>query len=200
MRVEAFADEVDAASRLVGRRLELLGELTGGEHALTLLVSDGRVEYVVRRFPAGDPAVAREAAVYSRLEPESGIVPRLVAYSDEPTSPTIVTSRLPGGHPAHNLSPSAMASQMAGALARIHRLDGDGLPPAPQRPPTGAGPAAAVGRVRGPVALSSAMSERPINRTSAETKKGGYQVKEDVFEQGLAYMGQLPHAPGPPTV
>jgi aminoglycoside phosphotransferase (APT) family kinase protein len=148
MRVEAFTGYLEAASQLVGRRLELLRELTGGEHALTLLVTDGRAEYVVRRFPANDPAVGREVAVLARLEPTAGLAPRLIAYSEEPTSPTIVTGRVPGGHPARNLSASTMASQMAAALARIHRLDGHGLPTAPQHPPSGAGPASAAARAQ----------------------------------------------------
>lgn len=144
--VDGFADQLESASQLVGRRLELLRELTGGEHALTLLVTDGRAEYVVRRFPANDPAVGREVAVLSRLEPAANLAPRLIAYSAESTSPTIVTSRVPGGHPAPNLSASTMAPQLAAALARIHRLDGDGLPTAPQGPPSGAGPATAAAR------------------------------------------------------
>ena len=93
MRVDTFTGYLEAASQLVGRRLELLRELTGGEHALTLLVTDGRAEYVVRRFPAHDPAVGREVAVLSRLEPVADLAPQLIAYSEETPSPTIVTSR-----------------------------------------------------------------------------------------------------------
>jgi len=126
--------------RLLGRPVTFLRELPGGTHALTLLVEDGRSELVVRLFPQGDPAPRREQEVLSRVAPLGGIVPHLVAVSDDPGLPLIVMTRLPGAAPEPDLPLPVVATEMATALARIHRLPGDGLPVASCAPPDGDGP------------------------------------------------------------
>ncbi len=54
------------ASNLLRREVMLVRPLTGGQHATTLLVSDGATCYVVKRFPPGDDAAAHELVVQSR--------------------------------------------------------------------------------------------------------------------------------------
>lgn len=74
-----IADDVSTASRLLARTLRPVSVLSGGEHARTCVVTDGREELVVRRFPPGDPAVRHETAVLPRLSHLAPLVPRLVA-------------------------------------------------------------------------------------------------------------------------
>ncbi|WP_230748304.1 phosphotransferase family protein [Brevibacterium sp. GP-SGM9] len=128
---------LSSASRLLGRELTLLDEFTAGQHATTLLATDGEDELVVRAFPAHDDAALREAEVLARLTRLGTWVPHLVAAGTTTVEPVIITSRVPGRVPGTELSPSMMATEMAAALARIHELDGDGLRPIPATPPTG---------------------------------------------------------------
>ena len=128
---------VTAASRLLRRDVTLVRPLTGGQHATTLLVTDGTVRYVVRAFPPGDDAAAREASVLTRLSSLDALVPRLVVHTQDPDLPIIVTSAVPGAPPEPGLPARTLASQMAAALARVHRLDGTGLRDAPAHPPPG---------------------------------------------------------------
>lgn len=129
------AEVVAAGSRLVERDLQLVRELTGGQHAVTLLVTDGTESYVVRAFPHSSPAVVHEVEVLGRLGPLGAMAPRLIAHGEESDHPVIVTNALGGSHPDPALSPHEMAEQLAIALAAIHRLDGVGLRPEPQEPP-----------------------------------------------------------------
>lgn len=126
---------VAAGSRLVSRDLQLVRELTGGQHAVTLLVTDGTETYVIRAFPRSSPAVVHEIEVLGRLGPLGAMAPRLIAHGEEFGHPVIVTHALGGSHPDPALSPHEMAEQLAVALAAIHRLDGVGLRPEPQEPP-----------------------------------------------------------------
>lgn len=97
-------------------------------HARTLLVSDGDDDLVVRGFPPGDQAVRNELRVLPRLGPLAGSAPRLLAGGDDPDhGPVIVTTRVPGSHPAAWLDLATIAREMAAALARIHWLTGEGL-------------------------------------------------------------------------
>lgn len=127
--------EVTAAgSRLIDRELRLRRVLTGGQHAVTVLATDGAKSYVVRAFPHGSPAVEREIGVLARLGPLGSMAPRLLAHGEEAGTPVIVTTALDGHQPDPALSPDTIAEEMASALARIHRLDGTGLRPEPQQP------------------------------------------------------------------
>lgn len=126
---------IAAGERLVTRKLRLVRELTGGQHAVTLLVTDGANSYVVRAFPHESPAVADELEVLPRLEPLGDLAPGLIAHGQESGRPIIVTTALDGGHPDPELSPDTIAEQMATTLAAIHRLDGNGLRPERQEPP-----------------------------------------------------------------
>lgn len=129
------AEIVAAGERLLARPLHLVRELTGGQHAVTLLATDRSESYVVRAFPHDSPAVSHEIDVLDRLGPLGGMAPRLIAHGEECGQPMIVTTALAGHHPDPGLAPHTIAEQMAIALAAIHRLDGDGLRPEPQEPP-----------------------------------------------------------------
>lgn len=114
------------AESLLGRQLQVLRVLSGGQHAVTLLVSDGDRELVVRGFPSGDTAVAREVAVLPVIAPLGEWVPQLVAHSTDPEAPLIATTRVPGGHPDPDLAVHDMAEQLGQALARVHALPQEG--------------------------------------------------------------------------
>lgn len=127
-------DVAGAGSRLLSRPLRLQRTLTGGQHAVTVLVTDDTDSYVVRAFPHASLAVTHEIGVLERLGPLGAMAPHLLAHGEEAGQPVIVTSALAGRHPALDLAPEAMAGQLADVLARIHRLDGTGLRPEPQQP------------------------------------------------------------------
>lgn len=148
---EKLSRSVRCASEIVGRSLQLVTQLRGGTQALTVVARDGEgAEYVVRRFPVGDPAVAEEIRVLERLGPLGGLVPHLVAYSArDPGGPVVVTTKVEGEPPVPELSPMAITSEEAGVLARVHAIDGDGLRRALSTPPLGDGPAATAARRQG---------------------------------------------------
>ena len=126
-----------SASTLLGRDLELLKVFTAGQHAFTLLASDGASEVVVRTFPSGDDAVARELAALERIAALGPQVPHLIAASADAAEPLIVTTRVAGSTPDPAADLVDVAQQMAAALTAIHELDGNGLPQAPLTPHTG---------------------------------------------------------------
>ncbi len=102
--------------------------LAGGTHAATHLVRTRGTppEAVLRRYPAGDPAPAREAAVLTALDGLGGWVPRL--YGADPTGavagePAVLISRLPGRADIGVPRPRALGA----ALARLHGVRTQGL-------------------------------------------------------------------------
>ena len=125
------------ASRLLGRPLRMVARLTGGEHAVTTALTDGVDEYVLRRFPPGDPAVRREVSVLPRLTVLGRLAPRLIAYDESDDAPAILTNRLPGTTPAPDADLALIAHRLADVLARVHTVDATGLRPAPVGPPAG---------------------------------------------------------------
>lgn len=137
MTVDDLEAMVAAASKLLRHDVALVRPLTGGQHATTVMVTDGTTPYVVRVFPASDDAANHEAAILNRLGALGGLVPQLIAYGHDQDRPIIVTSTIAGSTPAPELSLTAIAAQMAAALARIHELDGTGLRRAPHQPPSG---------------------------------------------------------------
>lgn len=131
------ARALDTASELLGRKLSLLDVFTGGQHATTLLATDGDTELVVRAFPAQHDSAVREAEVLGRLSSLGAWAPQLIAVSSDLRDPVIVTSRVAGTAPDHDLPSEVIATEMAAALVRIHSLDGSGLRPTPAEPPQG---------------------------------------------------------------
>lgn len=125
------------AAELLGRELTFVEELTGGQHAATILTTDGTEELVVRAFPPHHDAAVREADILTRLSDLGSWVPHLVSVGTDLNNPLIVTSRVAGAVPNKDLSPEAMAQEMAAALVRIHDIDAHGLRPTPAEPPHG---------------------------------------------------------------
>jgi len=130
---------VAAAADLLGRPLTLDRELTGGQHARTLMAVDGDSRVVVRMFPRGDDAVVREREVLRRLGPLGTLAPRLLAHGEAQGHPVIVTDAVPGGPPAPGLDPVLIGEQIGRALAEIHRLDPVDLPDESRQPTRRAG-------------------------------------------------------------
>ncbi|WP_439693300.1 phosphotransferase family protein [Curtobacterium sp. SP.BCo] len=130
---------VDGAALLLGRQLTLERELTGGQHARTVLVVDGGTHAVVRGFPRSDDAVTRERAVLRRTGPLGTLAPRLLAHGEVDGHPVIVTEAVPGAAPAPDLDPVVIGEQMGTVLAAIHRLDPAGLPDDARQPMLRAG-------------------------------------------------------------
>ena len=130
------------ASRLLGRPARTVARLSGGEHAVTTTVTDGAGTYVLRRFPPGDDAVTHEVGVLARLGELGDLLPPLIAHDDRAAGPAILTRKMPGTPPSPDLTATAIAAALGPVLARIHRLDGTGLRPAPGAPPEGDSPIA----------------------------------------------------------
>ncbi|GLY23395.1 aminoglycoside phosphotransferase family protein [Micromonospora sp. NBRC 101691] len=137
--------------------------LTGGAHAATHLLRTEHParEMVLRRFPPGDDAAAREAGVLAALDGLDGWAPRLL--DADPAGrrfgePALLITRLPGRADLTSVSAQAAAEQLGRVLARIHavplnRLTAlrDGMAAASASSPggVGAGPAASILAVHG---------------------------------------------------
>ena len=99
--------------------------LHGGAHARTHLIrtANPELEFILREFPPGDEAAGNESRVLSALAGLDGLAPRLLA-SGAGGAPSewswILISRLPGSADISPGLPSAWASQLGRALARIH--------------------------------------------------------------------------------
>lgn len=130
--------------------------LAGGTHARTWLIKTMHPEreFILREFPAGDEAAAREAGVLTALGGLGGLAPRLLASGVADTQdgvPWVIITRLPGEPDLNPDRPGAAARQLGQALARIHttsrgRLRGfqDVLGRPGASPAALAGPAASV--------------------------------------------------------
>jgi Predicted aminoglycoside phosphotransferase len=99
--------------------------LVGGTHAATHLLEtvDPAGEMVLRRFPPGDRAAAREARVLAALDGLGGRVPRLLGADpdgDRFSEPATLITRLPGRSDITSASPDVAAVQLGRALARLH--------------------------------------------------------------------------------
>lgn len=178
---DSAAEIAKAASVLLGRALKPVRLLAGGQHAITLLARDDAEELVVRAFPPGDDAVAREVKVLDRLGSLGPLVPSLVAFGevafDEGGSrPLIITSRVSGTAPDPLLEPLDMARPLAAVLARIHSISGVGLPQAPARPPDG----------ESPMALRSRAGFADLDASERVLTHGDYWCGNLLWEGGRA--------------
>lgn len=135
--VTAQEHTLRSASALLGRELRLVEAFTAGQHATTLLVSDEEDDLIVRSFPRGHDAAAKEPEVLRRLSTLGDLVPQLVAHRPDLDDPLLITTKVPGSTPNPTRSVSTIAREMARALVRIHALDGSGLPQTPTAPPAG---------------------------------------------------------------
>jgi len=115
------------ARRLAGpsATIERVLSLRGGQHAATWRVDTASPlrTMVVRQFPAGDSAAAREAQALQLLDRLGGPAPALLAgdltgrWSE---CPTTLISWLDGEADITPSDPDTWAAQQARALARVH--------------------------------------------------------------------------------
>ncbi|WP_433891171.1 phosphotransferase family protein [Streptomyces sp. CA-111067] len=101
--------------------------LAGGTHAATHLLRTERPtrELVLRRFPPGDEAAAREARVLEALDGLDGWAPRLVGADPDGSrigEPATLITRLSGHADVTPADPDTAAAQLGAALARIHAV------------------------------------------------------------------------------
>lgn len=135
-----------------GAAVRAVRPLTGGTHASTHLLKTAGPEQqvVLRRFPPGDDAAAREEKVLTALDGLGGFAPRLIGvdpHGEQCGAPAVLTTRLPGRADITPADPHAAAAALGCALARLHavhssRLTGfrDGM----TATRSGTGPATAV--------------------------------------------------------
>jgi aminoglycoside phosphotransferase (APT) family kinase protein len=110
-----------------GASARTVRRLAGGTHAATHLLQTARParEMVLRRFPPGDNAAAREASVLAALDGLDGWAPRLLDADPGGRrfgEPAILTTRLPGRADIMPASPDIAAAQLGRVLARIHAV------------------------------------------------------------------------------
>lgn len=135
--------------------------LLGGTHALTHLVETERParQMVLRRYPVGDDAAQREAAILQALDGLDGWAPRLIDVDPigrRTGAPSVLITRLHGHADITSVSPAKAAEQLGRVLARIHAVPltrfgqlRDGMVAASPSA-TGQAPAAAVLAADGP--------------------------------------------------
>lgn len=110
-----------------GASIRTVRRLAGGTHAAThLLATTGHTaEMVLRRFPPGDMAAAKEAYVLAALDGLDGWAPRLLDADPDGRcfgEPAVLISRLPGRADITPTSPHAAAAQLGRTLARVHAV------------------------------------------------------------------------------
>jgi aminoglycoside phosphotransferase (APT) family kinase protein len=129
MAFDPPAAAVSWAASVVGpqARARVVRRLAGGQHAVTHLIRTERParELVLRRFPPGDDAAAREAAALAVVDGLDGLAPRLV--DADPAGrrfgePATLITRLPGRADLTTVDPDAAAVHLGRALARIHAV------------------------------------------------------------------------------
>jgi aminoglycoside phosphotransferase (APT) family kinase protein len=101
---------------VVGEPVRVVRELKGGTHAATHLVATDAQEFVLRRYPDGDDAPAREARVLDALDGLGGWAPQKVGAAGN----LILITRLPGVADIIPGDPEFAARELALGLARIH--------------------------------------------------------------------------------
>jgi aminoglycoside phosphotransferase (APT) family kinase protein len=107
-------------------------ELQGGQHASTWRVDTASpaLTVIVRQFPVGDSAGAREARVLRALDGLGGLAPVLLGsdlagrWSE---CPTTLISWLDGQGDITPIDPDAWATQLGRTLASVHMVPSDRL-------------------------------------------------------------------------
>lgn len=149
---------------------------------------------ILREFPPGDGAAAREARVLTALDGLGGLAPKLLASGADGTPGEwswVLISRLPGVADITPRQPAAAAAQLGRALARIHatpprRLAG--LPSVWQRP--GGSPARASGSAAGLVTAGwDRLAEAPAGLTHSDFWSGNVVWEDDVLTGVVDWTG-----------
>jgi aminoglycoside phosphotransferase (APT) family kinase protein len=120
---------LDEVRRLAGRAASIAGvtRLAGGQHADTWKVDTDRpaTSVIVRQFPPGDDAAAREQDVLGRLDGLGGLAPRALgadlagSWSPRPTS---LIERIDGEPDLTPADHAAWARQLGRALGVVHAV------------------------------------------------------------------------------
>ena len=126
------AGALEEVRRLAGASaaIQSVTRLEGGQHADTWRVDTARpaLTVIVRQFPAGDPAGAREQQVLRALDGLGGLAPELLSgdlngrWSEHPTS---LISWLDGHADITPTDPESWAAQLGHGLAAVHAAPGD---------------------------------------------------------------------------
>ena len=138
--------------------------LEGGQHADTWRVDTASPEltFVVRQFPAGDSAGAREQRVLRALDGLGGLAPVLLGSDLDgrwSESPTLLTSWLDGDADITPADPENWAAQLGHALAAVHAFQTDRLASLPSVFDRGGG---SRRRLAGPLATTIRSGWRQI--------------------------------------
>jgi aminoglycoside phosphotransferase (APT) family kinase protein len=128
------AGALEEVRRLAGSSatIDSVVRLEGGQHAGTWRVDTASpaLTVVVRQFPAGDPAGAREGRILRALDGLGGLAPVLLG-SDLAgrcsECPTTLISWLDGQADITPIDPDAWATQLGHALATVHAMPSDRL-------------------------------------------------------------------------
>jgi aminoglycoside phosphotransferase (APT) family kinase protein len=128
------AGALEQLRRLAGSSatIDSVVRLQGGQHAATWRVDTASpsLTVVVRQFPAGDPAAAREVRVLRVLDGLDGLAPLLLGsdlagrWSEYPTT---LISWLDGHADITPADPDAWATQLGHGLATVHAMSSDRL-------------------------------------------------------------------------
>jgi len=133
------AAALEEVRRLAGSSagIQSVTRLEGGQHAYTWRVDAGSPELtvVVRQFPAGDSAGAREQQVLQALGGLGGLAPVLLGSDLDgrwANSQTLLISWLDGQADITPTDPEKWAAQLGHALATLHTVPGDRLAALPR--------------------------------------------------------------------
>jgi aminoglycoside phosphotransferase (APT) family kinase protein len=125
---------LEEVRRLAGSSaaIKSVARLEGGQHADTWRVETAspRLTVVVRQFPPGDSAGAREQRVLRALEGLGGLAPVLLGGDLDcrwAESPTLLISWLDGQADITPADPENWAAQLGHALATVHAVSSDRL-------------------------------------------------------------------------
>jgi aminoglycoside phosphotransferase (APT) family kinase protein len=128
------AGALEEIRRLAGSpaAIRSVTKLEGGQHADTWKVDVEAPELtvVVRQFPAGDPAGAREQQVLKALDGLDGLAPMLLGSDLDgrwSELPTLLLSWLDGEANITPTDPEKLAVQLGEALATVHAVPSDRL-------------------------------------------------------------------------
>jgi aminoglycoside phosphotransferase (APT) family kinase protein len=160
--------------------------LEGGQHADTWRIDTVNPELtvVVRQFPAGDSAGAREQRVLRALDGLGGLAPLLLGadlagrWSE---SPTLLISWLDGQADITPTDPENWAAQLGHALARVHATPTDRLTALPSVFARGGG---SQKTLTGPLATKIRADWRQITGAPEVLSHGDYWSGNVVWRDG----------------
>jgi aminoglycoside phosphotransferase (APT) family kinase protein len=187
-KLSPSAGALEEARRLAGSAaaIQSVTRLEGGQHADTWRVDTASpgLSVVVRQFPAGDSAGAREQQVLRALDGLGGLAPMALGsdldgrWSESPTS---LISWLDGRADITPTDPEKWAAQLGHALATVHTVPSDRLAALPSVFDPGGGSQAVVA---GPLATRIRSGWRQITVSVEVLTHGDYWSGNVVWRDG----------------